>query len=173
MVPWEKQEARLVFGDGLQYERIRIHEDNLWTNAIDRIGRRIKKLPPSNVPNALTLGNHCFFPVKLLDQLVPVNHPEHCKQGWLIHELTHAWQYQHIGIRYLWYALLTQLRQKGMAYNFGGADGLLRLYRQGWNLNMFNMEQQGDIARTFYDRLARNEDVRAWMPFIEEFQKPR
>jgi hypothetical protein len=171
MYAWEIVEAQKVFAVGLNYGRVCIHENNTWTNAMDRLGRKLKGMPPVEVNNALTLGNHCYFPVKLLDQFVPVDHPENYKLGWLIHELTHAWQYQHMGWRYLWLALSAQFRQKGAAYNFDGEDGLKKRHREAWTLQKFNLEQQGDIARTYYDRVCRGVDASAWQPFIDEFQK--
>ncbi len=171
MYDWEIAEARKVFAGGLIYTHIRIHECTSWTNAMDRLGRKLKGMPPADVNNALTLGNHCYFPIRLLDQAVPVGHPENYKLGWLIHELTHAWQYQHLGWRYLWLALSAQFRQKGAAYNFDGEDGLKKRHRDAWTLQKFNLEQQGDIARTYYDRLSHGLDVSAWLPYVEEFQK--
>jgi hypothetical protein len=171
MYDWEIQEARKVFANGLNYEHVRIHECRTWTNALDRLGRKLKGMPPEEVNNAVTLGNHCYFPVKLLDQFVPVGHPENYKLSWLIHELTHAWQFQHMGWRYLYLALSAQIRQKGAAYDFDGEDGLKKRRREAWTLQKFNLEQQGDIARTYYDRVCRGIDVSAWQPFIDEFQK--
>lgn len=168
---WEAAEARRVFGDRLRYEDIRIHECTNWTNLIDRVGRRLRGMPPPKNHNALTLGNHCYFPVKLLDNPVPANHPEFYKLGWLIHELTHAWQYQQMGWSYLTQALLTQFREKGLAYDFGQADGLKKVRKDGGGLKKFNLEQQGDIARSYYDRLCRGEDVTDWQPYIEEIRK--
>jgi hypothetical protein len=171
MYSWEIQEARKVFASGMRYEPVRIHECTTWTNTMDRLGRRLKGMPPVEVNNALTLGNHCYFPIKLLDQEVPVGHPENYKLGWLIHELTHAWQFQHLGWSYLWMALSAQFRQKGAAYNFEGEDGLKKRRREAWTLQKFNLEQQGDIARSYYERVSRGLDVEAWQPFVEEFQK--
>ncbi len=168
---WEILEAQKVFGEGLKYDRVRIHECANWTNSMDRLGRKLKGMPAVNVNNALTLGNQCYFPVRLLDEAVPVGHLEHYKLGWLIHELTHAWQYQHLGWRYLWMALSAQFKGKGAAYDFEGEDGLKKRRREAWTLEKFNLEQQGDIARTYYDRVCRGMDVTAWQPYVEEFQK--
>ena len=168
---WEIDEAYKVFASGLIYERVRVHECTTWTNTLDRVGRKLKSMPPANVNNAVTLLNHCFFPIRLLDQPVQVGHPEHYKLGWLIHELTHAWQYQHIGLSYIWLALKVQFQLKGSAYDFEGEEGLKKRRRQEWTLLKFNLEQQGDIARTYYDRLSHGKDVQAWLPYIEEFQK--
>ena len=171
MYEWEIEEAHKVFADGLKYQVVRIHECRKWTNAMDRLGRKLKGMPAEDVNNALTLGNHCFFPVKLLAKPVPINDSENYKISWLIHELTHAWQYQHMGWLYLWLALSAQFTQKGAAYDFGYEDGLKKRRRDQWTLQKFNLEQQGDIARTYYDRVCRGMDVSAWQPFIEEFHQ--
>ena len=167
---WEIHEARRVFGSSLRYERVRIHENVTWPNTLNRIGTRLKGMPYTEVQNAITLSNHCYFPVKLLEAPVPANHPEHYKIGWLIHELTHAWQYQHLGWSYLRKALQTQLREKAQAYDFGGEAGLLRCQSDGWCLADFNLEQQGDITRSYYNQLVRGGDIGAWRPYIDEIQ---
>lgn len=168
---WEVEQARLVFNNSLQYERVRVHECTTWTNAIDRIGRRLKGMPPSEYHNAITLGNHCFFPVKLPDSFSPPGEKGHDDLCWLIHELTHAWQFQHMGWSYLFKALDAQIRQKGAAYDFGQAEGLKMRRRDGWDLRKFNLEQQGDIARSYYYRLCRGQDVSDWLPYIEDIQR--
>ena len=167
---WEIQEARLVFGPGLAYERVRIHECTAWPNTINRIGMRLKGIQNTGAPNAITLGNHCYFPVKLLETIVPVGHPNHYLIPWLIHELTHAWQYQKLGWRYLRMALSAQMRFGAKAYDFGGEGGLLKAIQEGLKLADFNLEQQGDIASTYYSRLSKGHDVSAWQPYISEIQ---
>ncbi|MBN1149518.1 MAG: hypothetical protein JXA78_19815 [Anaerolineales bacterium] len=167
---WEIQEARRVFGVGLAYERVRIHECTAWPNTINRIGARLKGMQYSGAPNAITLGNHCYFPVKLLDAPVPVEHPGHSLLPWLMHELTHAWQFQKMGWRYLGMALSAQMRYGAKAYDFGGEQGLLSAARAGKKLADFNLEQQGDIASTYYARLSRGQDVSAWQTYILQIQ---
>ena len=167
---WEILEARRVFGTSLKYDRVRVHENATWTNAMDRLGRRLKRMPALETHNAITLGNHCFFPVRLPDRLQLPGDGEHYKVCWLVHELTHAWQYQHMGWIYLVKALSAQFRQKGSAYDFGHADGLKKRRKEGWDLRKFNLEQQGDIARSYYERLCRGEDVAEWLPYIDELQ---
>ena len=167
---WEIQEARSVFADRLNYDAVRIHENAGWPNTISKVGSWLKRSPYVETPNAITLGNQCYFPVKLLEFPVPHDHSEHGKIGWLIHELTHAWQYQRLGWRYLPKALDAQLRLGVTAYDFGGEAGLLKYHSMGWTLANFNLEQQGDIARTYYEALVRGKDVSAWLPYIAEFQ---
>lgn len=170
---WEILEARLVFGEGLNYEKIRVHECTPWPDWINRLGTFLKRLPPPDQHNAVTLGNHLYFPVKLLENPVEPNHPESYKTDWLIHELTHAWQFQLLGWRYLWMALGAQFRHGENAYKFGGEEGLVEGKQKGLQLASFNLEQQGDIARTYYVRLKKGIDVTAWQPYIHELQQKR
>ena len=169
---WEIAEARTVFGDRLQYERVRVHECATWTDLIDRIGRRLKRLPPPGLDehNSITLGNTCFFPVQRPEALTPPDDP--FGMGWLIHELTHAWQFQQMGWFYLLRALTAQFRERDKAYDFGDAEGLRAARRDKWTLFDFNPEQQGDIAKTYYIRVRSGQDVSAWLPYIGDIQKP-
>jgi hypothetical protein len=90
---------------------------------------------------------------------------------WLVHELTHAWQYQHMGWRYILKALSAQFREKEKAYDFGGDGGLLKSRQKGKLFKQFNPEQQGNITQTFYVRKRKGLDVTAWQPFIDEIKK--
>lgn len=167
---WEILEARLVFGNQLAYERVRVHECTSWPDLIDRISRLIRGLPAPISPNAVTLGYHCHFPVRLLQQPVPPDHLEHPMIGWLIHELTHAWQYQHRGWFYLLEAVRVQFQENFQAYDFGGETGLRAAAQQNQRFKDFNPEQQGEICRTYYVRLTNGMDISAWQPFIDEIQ---
>jgi len=167
---WEIDEARLVFGDQLSYRQVRIHECNPWPNRINRLGVFMKtrlgkmKKPAHLSDNAITLGNHCYFPVRLPER-PDRNDPEtHRKVCWLIHELTHAWQFQQMGWRYLPQALLGQFRA---GYDFGGEAGLQAHAITGSGLKSFNLEQQGDICRTYYDRVCKGLNVEAWASYID------
>lgn len=167
---WEIEQARLVFGDQLDYRRIRIHECNPWPNRINQVGVFTKTLfkkvekPAHAVDNAITLGNHCYFPVRLPELLAREDPECHRRVCWLIHELTHTWQYQQMGWRYLTRALLAQFRA---GYQFGGEAGLQAQSSQGGSLHSFNLEQQGDIARSYYDRLCKGLNVDAWQAYID------
>ena len=170
---WEIVEFSSVFGNSLNYEKVRIHECAGWPDWIDRIGRKLKGFPPpgKNSHNAVTLGNHCFFPVELPDHLLPANDPLAYKHDWLVHEMTHAWQYQHLGWRYLLKALKAQFREKEKAYDFEGEQGLLKSRTKGKLFKQFNPEQQGNIAQTYYVRKRRGQDAGAWEDFIEELKQ--
>lgn len=170
---WEVEEFTPVFGVSLNYDRVRIHEGSTWPDAIDRIGRRLKGLdaPGEESHNAVTLGNHCYFPVSLPKTPLPVGDPQSYKLDWLVHELTHAWQYQQMGWSYLVKALRAQFRDKERAYDFGGEDGLLKSRKKQIAFKGFNPEQQGNITQAFYVRLRAGRDTSAWDPFIEEIHK--
>ena len=105
---WEIAQAHIVFGDALRFEKVRVHECAAWPDAIDRLGRRLKHMPPPDIQdhNAITLGYNSYFPVQFPTTLVPLGQPQDYVMGWLIHELTHAWQYQHTGWTYLLRALV-------------------------------------------------------------------
>lgn len=169
---WEIQEARLVFGNGLVYEQVRIHEGASWTNALNRWGARLKRIPYVKVDNAVTLGNHIYFPVRMPEQLF-FDEPGLSRMAWLIHEMTHAWQYQQMGWRYLALALAAQFRYGAQAYEFGGEAGLLDFSGRGQRLTSFNLEQQGDIARSYYLRICSQQNTHAWQPYIADLQRGR
>lgn len=169
--PWEVAEARKVFGDSLNYEKVRLHEGAVFTNWIDQIGQRLKGIKPHKVQNAITLGNHCLFPEAFPTHPVLPGDPEHTKIGWLIHELTHTWQFQHMGWAYLFQALKAQFKAKGNVYDFGHEDGLKRRRREGWKVNTFSLEQQGEICRGYYEKMCRGEDLSSWEPYIEEVRQ--
>jgi len=167
---WEIQEARRVFLDQLDYEAVRVHECTAWPDQVNHLGTWLKRMPPPSRHNAITLGNHCYFPVTLLKEPVLAHDPRLELFSWLIHELTHTWQYQKMGWRYIRLALQAQLREGSEAYKFGDEKGLIEAFNQGRKFSDFNLEQQGDIVRYYYERLARGQNTLAWRPFIAQLQ---
>jgi hypothetical protein len=163
---WEIVEARLVFGDRLTYAHVRVHECVAWPDTIHRLGKSLRGLPPPppGEHNAVTLGNHCYFPLAMSEQPTPPDNP--FGMSWLMHEITHAWQFQTIGWLYFFRAVMAQLT--GKPYDFGGEAGLRAARERGDTLFSFNPEQQGDITRSYYVRLKTGQDVSAWQPFIDD-----
>jgi hypothetical protein len=162
-------EAELVFGESLACDKIWIYEDTGFPNRIGRIGSIISKdEPPSN--NAVTLGNRLYFPVFLKTGFSDIANLLLTDMGWLIHELTHAWQFQHIGISYLFDAIRVQISLGSGAYDYGSKKGLESAYLEGKGFLDFNPEQQGDITRDYYFRFKRGQELSAWEPFIHEIQ---
>jgi hypothetical protein len=101
---------------------------------------------------------------------LPIGDRESYKLDWLIHELTHAWQYQKLGWKYLWLAIRAQLKQRELAYDFGGENGLVKSRQKSIHFKKFNPEQQGNIVQSYYVRKRGNQDVTAWEPFIDELR---
>ena len=96
---WEIAEASKVYRNKLNYSRVRIHENDPRPDALDRASRRLRQMPPlpPGGHNAMTIGNHCFFPVELPVALPEPGFARASTVGWLMHELGHAWQYQRWG----------------------------------------------------------------------------
>jgi hypothetical protein len=164
---WEIAESRLVFGDKLHYERVKIYEDFNVADMLDNIGRRIKGMPPreSKVHNAITFGYRVLFGAKL---------PTELQKGgwgmtWLMHELTHVCQYQSLGWKYLFQAWDAQRKLGSKVYDFGGEEGLKSSRKSGKFYKAFNLEQQAHIVETYYKRLRKGEDTSAWKPYVDEF----
>ncbi len=166
----ELTEIEKVFGAGLDVARIHINEGSGLPNAIGRIGAFFRHTTPPEL-NAITLGNTPYFPVILVtDQ---PQHPNWLRDmAWLMHELTHAWQYQHDGIIYLYQAVF-----KSPTYQYAPSgetvDAALRQFAQaGRVFRSFNREQQGDIVRDYFFYLKQNADVAAWEPYLKEVRVP-
>jgi hypothetical protein len=165
---WEIDEAKLVFADRLRYNRVRVHECAEWPDTIYWLGKRLRGLSPpaKDEHNAITLGNNCFFPLPLPER--PSSPGDPFGMGWLIHELTHAWQFQTIGWLYLIRAVLAQLTSR--PYDFGGEAGLRAMREKNGTLLSFNAEQQGAITGTYYVHLKGGHDVSAWDPYIQDIR---
>ena len=170
---WEKTEAQLVFGDSLNFERVRINEGVRWPDTFNIIGRRLKKMPPPGPKdhNAITLGFSCNFPINLPETNPSPGNPDEFFVNWLIHELTHCWQHQHTGPIYIVRALSAQFRLKDEAYKFGGEPNLINVRTAGGNIYSFNPEAQAVIAQTYYLRLRKNLIVTAFEPYIDDIRK--
>lgn len=165
----EAQEARRVFSSTIDYSAVAVIEGAAWPDAIARIGSWLSgSAPPSH--NAITLGNRIYFPIKLETELPSTDLNSLNDMSWLVHELTHVWQYQHGGPVYLLQALWAQIRLGADAYGYGWDEGLRQAALEGKTLLDFNREQQGDIARHYYFRERQGLDTSAWDPFVLQFQ---
>ena len=165
----ELDEAEFIFANNLQYEQVRIYESSKLPLWVAKLGSLIAgEDPPSK--NAITLRNKIYFSENLETSPFDIQAMDLNDMAWLIHELTHTWQYQHIGIRYLYDAIRAQIKFGSDAYKYGGEQGLKEAHQAGKGFLEFNPEQQGEIARDYYKRLKKGEDVTAWTPFILELK---
>ena len=175
LTPFERQEAKKVFGSKLNFDNIRIFEGAHLPNLLDDIGRLLKQMPKREitVKNAITLGNNCFFGRELktdsiTDLSTSLTKAQVAEMSWLIHELTHAWQYQTLGWSYLWTAWDAQTKLGAKVYDYGGEDNLKAQQKKGGKINDFNLEQQGMIVQQYWEKLARSEEVTAFEHFIKQ-----
>jgi hypothetical protein len=167
--PIELGEVQQVFGSGLDVSRVRVSEGGDVSNWLGRIGAYFRRTAPAQL-NAVTVGNTSRFPVRLVtfDSSNPLWLRD---MGWLMHELTHQWQYQHVGMGYLNQAIFAPT----FAYAPAGvsANEALKAFSQaGRHFKDFNREQQGDIVRDYYFHLKQNQDVSGWDTFITEVRTP-
>jgi len=166
----ELAEVEKVFSTGLDVARVRIHENASLPDVVGRIGAKLRGLPPPE-HNAITLGNTCYFPVTLT-----TNDPSNAlwlrDMGWLMHELTHAWQYQHDGIRYLYEAVFHSPTYQCAPTGQPQDEALKGFSKAGKVFRDFNREQQGDIVRDYYFFLKQQRDVSAWDAYLKEVREP-
>jgi hypothetical protein len=134
----EKEAARSVFGGALDTDKVELS-----------LGTII-----SAGGYARTVYNTIYFPGDALTgDYVP----------WLIHELTHVWQYQRgadlPGM--MWEAIVGK-------YDYGGQDGLRQAWGHGQAFDEFTTEQQGDILEDYYRALRAHRDTAAFDGFVEQ-----
>ena len=121
----ERLEAKKVFGEALDYLRIRLDE--------------FAVIGPSWANLAYVSGFH-------------VNYWRSITPAILLHELTHVWQYQQVGLVYIPRALWAQHSPEG--YDYGGPERIWERIQSGGLLNDFNYEQQAEIVADYYRILA-------------------
>jgi hypothetical protein len=163
--PYELTEVQNVFRAGLDTARVRISEGDALPNWVGRIGAALKGQPPPK-ENAITIRNTSYFPRALTSSISDL--------AWLIHELTHQWQYQHFGIRYLFEAL------RASTYVYANENephdiALKRLWNENKAFGDFNREQQGDIVRDYFFALkdpTSASDLTAWEPYLHDLRLP-
>lgn len=172
----EIAQAQLVFGSSLDYTHAFVSEDASWPDWVDKLGAGLQKtMRNPDDHNAITIGQTSYFPITLDTRSETIVAGNLRDMAWLVHELTHQWQYRHVGWSYLTGALSVQLRLGRMAYNYQGAyhtvdAALVAAHAEGKRLAEFNLEQQGDIARDYYYRLKQGLNCGPWEPFIHELR---
>lgn len=147
--PSEIMEAQKVYGQGLTFWQVRIDENSLlaWLGA--------------KYAGSEHMGTTTFHTINFSRKLK--THPGNNDMNWLIHELAHVCQMEHVGVQYIIEALVAQ---NTSGYQFGGPMGLA-----GKKLKDFNREQQAEIAAHYYmDVLFGRADPKYYLPFIEEFR---
>ena len=88
----------------------------------------------------------------------------------VVHELTHVYQYEQVGSRYLGEAIYMLIKTKRDCYDYGGRRGLVGACAVGRRYAHFNREQQAMISQDYYTLRARGSDVTAYEPFIAQLR---
>lgn len=175
--PTELVEAQLVFDASLDYRRVRITEGSRFALAVGYLGSLFDRGGQRPTANAMTVGYSVRFSRELRTSM---SQPEQTRIGdmaWLIHELTHAWQYEHSGWIYLPQAMSERVLQGSKAYQYSSKSGLVdrgrdlqKQWQDGKRFRKFRREQQGNVVRDYYVALKTNEDTSGWEPFITELR---
>lgn len=116
----ESKRAKLIFGDTIDLQRVRIDE-RAW-------------LGPKQY-------QFCYV------SFHTINSWGLMRDDILIHELVHVWQYERFGAIYIAKALQAQA---GEGYDYGGWARLNIVKRTRGKLLDFNFEQQADIVMDYY-----------------------
>lgn len=94
-------------------------------------------------------------------------------QALLVHELTHVYQYERVGTRYMTEAISVLIATRRDCYAYGGAVGLTQAHGQQIPMASFNREQQAQIVQDYFTLWAAEEDVTAYLPYMKEVQHGR
>jgi type VI secretion system secreted protein VgrG len=163
-------ETHIVFGDSLDYARVRIVEDAGWTRWLAQAWHRVLGEPPPNYNNAIAWGDTIYFPRPIRTRAEEIEASGWGDLAWLIHEMTHVWQNQRGALGYLLRDLWSHATQGLKAYKYGGEAMLAEARAAGKTFDDFNPEQQGEIARDYFLRQKRGADVHAWEPLISDLR---
>jgi hypothetical protein len=135
----EKAAAQRVFGSSLDTSEVVISEGGVMT-----LGGYARTLP-----NRIHFPNGSFTRSDFLP--------------YLIHELTHVWQYQRgAEIPGMIYEAVVGI------YDYGGETALRQAWEAGKAFDEFTTEQQGDILSDYYTRLVNGDDVSAYQGYIDQ-----
>lgn len=89
----------------------------------------------------------------------------------VVHELTHVYQYEKVGSRYMTEAIYVLIATKRDCYRYGGHDGLCQSLEAKKRYRDFNREQQAQIPQDYYNLCERKQDVTYYLPYIEELRQ--
>ena len=86
----------------------------------------------------------------------------------VVHELTHVYQYEQIGTRYLGEAIYMLIKTKRDCYNYGGGSGLAAACSHGKKYCDFNREQQAKITQDYFYLRQAGYDTTPYEPFLQQ-----
>jgi hypothetical protein len=174
---YEIEEAKRVFREGLVYKPIKIRERIKFALTVAKVWSKIMGRPDPET-NAMTIGNTIVVSRRLRTQNTDPEESRLTDIAWLIHELTHVWQFQRYKWKYLTQAIGAQAKRGTNPYVYstaatleGKGENLRRMWEiDGKRFDSFNHEQQGDIARDFYRARKADLDTTGWELFLGEIR---
>ena len=126
LTPGEVEIARRVFGDSVDYSKVKVHNHGYWMF----FGFQDKY-------TAVTPNGQMYYPAPIYRDDFSASAED---QALFIHEMVHVWQ------RQLGYAV----RWNGLFVSSRGASAYEYRITAGTTLADYNMEQQGDIISDYY-----------------------
>lgn len=118
---WEIELAKSVFGNTIDYRRVRIDDFSF--------------AGPKQM-------RFCYVSFYCINSWGPM------QNSIFIHEMTHVWQFEKLGSVYIPKALLAQ--HTALGYDYGGVEALRAGREKGKSFLSFNFEQQGDIISDYF-----------------------
>ncbi len=141
----EEQEARKVFGDSISYQKVHIDENSL----IALLGAKRHKCSGMGITSFRTIN----FNKRIKTA------PGSSDMKWLIHELAHVSQMEHVGSRYMIEASYARVTE-GYGYILGAKPHLCN----------YNREQQASIAADYYIACLSGRSTAAYEYYISELR---
>lgn len=147
--------ATAVFGpNGLRYDDVRITEGGL----LERI--------------VFNLNGNLAFATWHTVHLPQTG--RHTREHWplVMHELTHVYQYENVGTRYLGEAIYMLIKTKRDCYSYGKLAGLQKAIEMERPYETYNREQQAMIVQDYvtYLEAERGEETAVYQPFLAQLR---
>ena len=177
LTPDELTEAQQVFEAAIRYRHIKISEGSNIALVVGVVGSIFDGGGRRPVANAMTVGYSIRFTRALKTDVSEDEQTRIGDMAWLIHELTHVWQYEHSGWIYLPQAVSERVLPGSKAYHYSPKSGLLnrgkdleKLWNEGIRFRDFHREQQGNVVRDYYVAMKTDIDTSGWEPFIHDMR---
>ncbi len=160
---------------------------HLITNTTPLTGEEIGKAAAVLGPNGMRYGDIRIVQGGILEWIFKlngnlafatwhtVNLPltgRHTRDNWplMMHELTHVYQYEHVGSRYLGEAIYMLIKTKRDCYDYGFIEGLVTAVSTGKTYRDHNREQQVMIVQDYCILTERGDDTDPYEPFLTQLR---
>lgn len=92
-------------------------------------------------------------------------------RGIFVHELTHVYQYERVGTRYMGEAIYMLIKTKRDCYDYGFVEGLKEAIQKGKLYSQFNREQQAQIVQDYFNLKRRGSDVTVHEKYVSQMRQ--